>query len=186
MLRITELKKDTLIELDSIPFRVVSYSHTSMGRGGATVKVKIKNLINGSVLERTFKNDEKIEPANLERQKVQYLYSTNDKIFLMDMDSFDQIEIPKTVEKNLEKYFAEGSEIQALTSDGKIISFDLPKNVILKVTHAEKGEKGNTANSPTKIIQLETGLEIAAPLFIKEGDEVKVDTRSGQYLERSK
>jgi elongation factor P len=110
MLRITELKKNTLIELDSIPFRVVSYSHTSMGRGGATVKVKIKNLINGSVLERTFKNDDKISPANLEHRNVQYLYSTKDKIFLMDMSSFDQIEVSKDTEPNLQKFFLEGSK----------------------------------------------------------------------------
>lgn len=186
MLRITELKKDTLIELDSAPFRVVSYSHTSMGRGGSTVKVKIKNLINGSVLERTFKNDEKISPANLERREIQYLYSTKDKICLMDMDSFEQLEIDRDVEPSLEKFFLEGSQLQALTSGGKIIGFDLPKNVILKVEKAAKGEKGNTANSPTKIVRLETGLELAVPLFINTGDMVKVDTRTSQYLERAK
>lgn len=186
MLGITDLKKDTFIQIDGAPYRVISYNHTSMGRGGATVRVKIKNLVNGSVVEKAFKNDEKIEPADLERKDVQYLYSSKDSLTVMDLGDFEQTEVNKDISGNLDDFFTEGSKLKALYFHDKIIGFDLPKNVVLKVIQAAKGEKGNTANSPTKEIVLETGLNIQAPLFIKSGDTIKVDTRSGQYLERAK
>jgi len=186
MYSITELRKDTLIDLDGVPYKVTDYSHTKMGRGGATVKVKIKNLINGSVLDRSFATNEKIAPADVTRSKVQYLYRSGDDLALMDMQSFDQYEVPVDMTEEVAKYFPEGSELTALVFNEKIIGFDLPKNVVVEVTQAAKGAKGDTASSATMPATLETGQEVQVPLFIKQGDKVRIDTRSGQYLERAK
>ncbi len=186
MYGITDLRKDTMIELDGVPFRVLEYSQTQMGRGGSTVKTKLKNLLTGNVLDRTFKNDEKVAPASIEQKTVQYLYANGSRVALMDMVSFDQEEVNSDIAGEVVKYFPEGAEIRALFFKGKIIGFDLPKNTPIKVTSAPGGAKGDTATGATKAVELETGIEIQVPLFIKTGDTVKVDTRTGQYLERVK
>lgn len=186
MYGITDLRKDILIELDGVPFRVLEYSQTQMGRGGSTVKTKLKNLLTGNVLDRTFKNDEKVAPASIEQNTMQYLYENGGVAALMDMTTFDQLEVSADIAGSVIKYFPEGAEVRALLFKGKIIGFDLPKNTPIKVTSAPDGVKGDTATGATKAVELETGIEIQVPLFIKTGDMVKVDTRSGQYLERVK
>lgn len=186
MYGITDLRKDTLIDLEGVPYRVTEYSHTQMGRGGATVKVKIKNLLNGSVLEKTFKNDEKVAPASIERAQLQYLYANGNDLAFMDMVSFDQYEVPASTDEAILKYFPEGSEVTGLIYNGQVIGFDLPKNTVIKVTETPGADKGNTSSGGTKPATLETGIEVQVPMFIKVGDGVKVDTRTGQYLERAK
>lgn len=186
MYGITDLRKDTLIELEGVPFRVLEYQQTQMGRGGSTVKTKLKNLLTGNVLDKTFKNDERVAPASINQQTMQYLYENGGTATLMDMNTFDQLEVATELATNVIKYFPEGAEVKALLFKGKIIGFDLPKNTPIKVTSAPGGVKGDTATGATKAVELETGIEIQAPLFIKTGDIVKVDTRSGQYLERAK
>lgn len=186
MYGITDLRKDTLIDIDGVPYRVTDYSHTQMGRGGATVRVKVKNLLTGSVLEKVYKNDEKIKPASVQRVKLQYLYTSAKNAVFMDMNTFDQQEIDQTMAVDIIKFIPEGGEVQAITYKGQVIGFDLPKNTPIKVISAPDGVKGDTATGATKAVELETGIEIQVPLFIKTGDIVKVDTRSGQYLERVK
>lgn len=186
MYGITDLRKDTLIDIDGAPYRVTDYSHTQMGRGGATVRVKVKNLINGQVLDKVYKNDTKVAPAEIERITKQFLYSEENKIVFMDPTTFDQDEVASELAPEIPKYFAEGSELQALVYKGHIIGFDLAKNNILSVTEAPEGAKGNTTSGATKEIELETGIQIQAPLFIKVGDKVKIDTRNGSYIERAK
>lgn len=186
MYGITDLRKDTLIDIDGTPYRVTEYSHTQMGRGGATVKVKIKNLINGSVLEKSFKNDEKVSPASIDRAQLQFLYANGKDLSFMDMASFDQYEVPASLDDAVLKYFPEGAEITGLIYNDQVIGFDLPKNTVIKVTETPGGAKGNTSSGGTKPATLETGIEVQVPMFIKVGDGVKVDTRTGQYLERAK
>ena len=186
MYGITDLRKDTMIELDGVPFRVLEYSQTQMGRGGSTVKTKLKNLLTGNVLDRTFKNDEKVAPASIEQSTMQYLYENGSRAVLMDMTTFDQAEVAADLVEAVIKYFPEGAEVKALLFKDQIIGFDLPKNTPIKVTSAPGGAKGDTATGATKAVELETGIEIQVPLFIKTGDTVKVDTRTGQYLERVK
>lgn len=186
MYGITDLRKDTLIDIDGVPYRVTDYSHTQMGRGGATVRVKVKNLLTGSVLEKVYKNDEKIEPASVEKSNLQYLYQSDKKAVFMDMATFDQQEIDREMAADVIKYIPEGDEVSAMLYRGQVIGFDLPKNTPIKVTSAPGGVKGDTATGATKAVELETGIEIQVPLFIKTGDIVKVDTRSGQYIERAK
>ncbi|MBI2798133.1 elongation factor P [Candidatus Saccharibacteria bacterium] len=182
----TDLRKETLIELDGAPYRVVEYAQKQMGRGGSTVNTKIKNLITGQVLDRTFKNDERVKPAEIDHKTVQYLYRSGDKLNFMDMSSYETLEIEQQIDSNIPKYLNEGSEIEALIFNGQTIGFDWPKNVVLKVVSAPGGDKGNSASATTKEVELETGLKVQAPQFIRVGDTVKVDTRTGQYLERAK
>lgn len=182
----TDLRKETLVEIDGQPYKVVDYAQKQLGRGGSIVNTKLKNLITGNVLDRTFKNDEQIKPADVARTKVQYLYSAGSSLHFMDTVSYESIELPLSVDDNVPKYVKEGDELEAFSFANTIIGFDWPKNVLLKVTIAPGGDKGNTSSGATKEVELETGIKVQAPMFVKVGDTVKVDTRTGQYLERAK
>jgi len=182
----TDLRKDTLIEIDGAPYKVVDYAQKQMGRGGSIVNTKLKNLITGGVIDRTFRNDERVKPADLQRVKMQYLYTQGDTHSLMDMESYETHEVSMNVDADLPKYIVEGGEIEGYLFQDQIIGFEWPKNVPLKVVEAPGSDKGNSAAGATKAVKLETGIEVQAPLFIKAGDMVKVDTRTGAYLERVK
>ncbi len=182
----TDLRKETLIELDGTPFKVVEYAQKQMGRGGSIVNTKLKNLITGGVIDRTFRNDERVKPADVQRQKLQYLYTQGDKHSLMDLESYETYEVATSVDADVPKYIVEGGEIEGYLFSGQVIGFEWPKNVVLKVVEAPGADKGNSAAGATKAVKLETGIEVQAPLFIKAGDTVKVDTRNGAYLERVK
>ena len=182
----TDLRKDTLIELDGAPYKVVDYAQKQMGRGGSIVNTKLKNLVTGGVIDRTFRNDERVKPADLQRVKLQYLYTQGDTHSLMDMVSYETHEVSTKVDADLPKYIIEGGEIEGYLFQDQIIGFEWPKNVPLKVVEAPGSDKGNSAAGATKAVKLETGIEVQAPLFIKAGDMLKVDTRTGAYLERVK
>lgn len=182
----TDLRKDTLIDLDGTPYKVIEYAQKQMGRGGSIVNTKIKNLLTGNVVEKTFRNDANIVPADITRQLVQYLYSDNDNLHFMNTETFETIELAIKIDENIPKFVLEGSNIEALEFDDKIIGFEWPKNVVLKVVRAPGADRGNSTSSSTKEVELETGIMVQAPQFVKEGDSIKVDTRSGAYLERSK
>ena len=154
----TDLKKGTVCQLDGKPYRVIEYGQKVMGRGGSIVNVKLKNLIDGSVIPKTFKGQDKIEPADVTSKKVQYLYNTGDVFNFMDPENFD----------------------------GKVINVELPKNLYLEVTYTEDVVKGDTTSSVLKDATLETGKVIKVPAFIKTGDIVSVDTATGDYRERKK
>ncbi len=186
MYRPTDLRKDTIIELDGAPYKVIEYAQKQMGRGGSIVNTKVKNLLTGNVLDKTFRNDASIMPADIAHEKVQYLYSDTDTLYFMNTETFETIELPKKIDENIPKFIVEGTSIEALVFDEKIIGFDWPKNVILKVELAPGADKGNSASSTTKEVELETGIKVQAPQFIKVGDSLKIDTRSGAYLERAK
>ena len=186
MYGVTDLRKDTLIDLDGAPYKVLEYAQKQMGRGGSIVNTKLKNLITGQVLDKTFKNDEKVKPAEISRKKVQYLYSGGGKLNVMDLESYETFELDSSIDEDVPKYILEGGSIDALIYDDKVIGFDWPKNVILKVVKAPGADKGNSASATTKEVELETGLKIQAPQFIKEGETIKVDTRSASYIERAK
>ena len=181
-----DLKKEVLIEVEGVPYRVVESAHHAMGRGGGVVRVKIKNLINGSVLERTFRPSDKIRPAEIERLNMQYLYRDGDKAAFMNQATYDQESVGFDLLGDQAKFMSEGSEVTLLQFDGKIIGVDMPNNVFLKVVHTEIGAKGDTATTALKESEVETGQRVMVPLFINEGDVIKVDTRTGQYLERQK
>ncbi|SRR6266498_789040 len=186
MYGVTDLKKGVLIQLDGKPYRVVDYSQKVMGRGGSIVNVRLKNLLDGSVIPKTFKGAEKIEPATVENRTVQYLYKDGDNYNFMDGETFEQFELNSDTIGDIVDYLKEGNEVSLQSFDGRIINVELPNNVLLEVTYTENVVKGDTTSSVLKDATLETGLVIKAPAFIKIGDVVKIDTRTGEYLERKK
>ncbi|HVE81181.1 MAG TPA: elongation factor P [Candidatus Dormibacteraeota bacterium] len=182
----TDLKKGVVIELENAPYQVVESSHMAMGRGGAVMRTKLKNLLNGSVLERTFRPADKIKRADISKVNMQFLYRDGDSFHFMDQVTYEQIALSKTIVSEAADYLAEDSKAIINYFNAKPIGIELPNAVYLKVTKADPGAKGDTANQALKPSRVETGLSVMVPLFINEGDVVKVDTRSGAYLERQK
>lgn len=186
MYSITDLKKGTLIQLDGKPYRVLEYSQKVMGRGGSIVNVRLKGLLDGAVIPKTFKGSEKVEPAHVENRTVQYLYSDGTSYHFMDGATFEQFELPADLIDEAAPYLKEGNGVNLQFFAGKVINVELPNNLYLEVTYTENVVKGDTTSSVLKDATLETGKVIKVPAFIKIGDIVKVDTRTGDYLERKK
>lgn len=186
MLGHTDLRKDVLIELDGTPYRVVDYSHSAMGRGGAVARVKLKNLLTGGVVEKSFRSADKITPAAIDRVGMQYLYRDGDGLVFMNESSYEQETVSPDVLGDQSRFIAEGSSVTLLSFNDRIIGLEMPNTVFLKITHTEPGVRGDTATAAMKPATIETGVSVNVPLFINEGDTIKVDTRSGQYLERQK
>lgn len=186
MYSITELKKGTLIQLDGKPYRVVDYAQKVMGRGGSIVNVRLKSLLDGAVIPKTFKGSERIESAQVDSRTVQYLYKDGSSYHLMDGSSFEQFELSADLVEEVASYLKEGNEVTLQFFGGKVINVELPNNLYLEVTYTENVVKGDTTSSVLKDATLETGLVIKVPAFIKVGDIIKVDTRTGDYLERKK
>lgn len=186
VLSITDLKKGALISLDGEPYRVVEYAQKVMGRGGSIVNVKIKSLVSGKVLNKTYKGSDKLEGADVNSKPAQYLYSDGQDYHFMDPVNFEQFSLPVAGNEELANYMKEGFEVSALVYDGQPIGVELPKNVDLAVTEAEAAVKGDTATAITKNATLETGLVVKVPGFIKVGDILSIDTSTGIYRERKK
>lgn len=182
----TDLKKGTVIQLDGKPFRVTDYSQKVMGRGGSIVNVKLKNLIDGSVIPKTFKGQDKIEPAEVNNKSVQYLYNDGAQFYFMDPESFEQFELGADIVDDAAKYLKEGDNLNLQFFDDKVITVELPKNLYLEVTYTEDVVKGDTSGAVLKDATLETGLSLKVPAFIKVGDVISVDTTTGDYRERKK
>jgi len=183
---ITDLKKGTVFQLDNHPYKVVDYAQKVMGRGGSIVNVRIKSLIDGKVLQKTFKGNEAVEPADVTYQNVQYLYKDSQKLYFMNNDSYEQIEVSIDMLGDSIGYLREGDVVKAQIFDGKVINIELPKNVYLKVTYTENIVKGDTTSNVLKDAELETGITIKVPAFIKQGDEISISTEDGSYRERKK
>ena len=181
----TDLKKGTVVQLDGKPFKVIEYSQKVMGRGGSIVNVRLKNLMDGAVLAKTFKGADKIEPASVNNRKVQFLYADTELHF-MDPENFEQFSIPLETAETATSYLKEGDTVDLQFFDGQVINVDLPKNVYLAVTYAEDVVKGDTTSSVQKDVKLETGLTVKVPAFIKTGDVVSISTEDGSYRERKK
>ena len=182
----TDLKKGKVIVLDGTPFVVVDYNQKVMGRGGSIVNVKIKNLINGAVLPKTFKGQEKIEAGDVSTRKAQYLYNDGEKAYFMDPETFEQFELSLEVAEEVPKFMRESEEVQLQFFDGNVISVDLPTTVILEVVDTVANvAKGDTTSNVQKDAKLETGITVKVPAFIKTGEHLKIDTRDGSYLSRA-
>ena len=182
----TDLKKNVLITLDGQPYKVVEYSQKVMGRGGSIVNVKVKNLVTGALLPKTFKGQEKIEPAEVTTQKVQYLYNDGTKYYFMNPETFEQYELMADLVGDAKDYMKEGDEMDIQFYNGNAINLVLPNNIWLKVTYTENAVKGDTSSAVTKDATVETGAKVRVPAFIKEGDIISVDTETGAYRERKK
>lgn len=182
----TDLKKGTVCQIDGKPYRVVEYSQKVMGRGGSIVNVKLKNLIDGSVIPKTFKGQDKIERAEVMNKTVQYLYSDGIDFHFMDPTTFEQFQLSEDIVDTASYYLKEGDELSLQFFGDRVINVELPKNVYLEVTYTEDVVKGDTTSSVLKDATLETGFVVKVPAFIKVGDIVSVDTTTGEYRERKK
>lgn len=185
-LSITNLKKGTIFQLDGVPYRVIEYSQKVMGRGGSTVNVKIKSLIDGKVLAKTFHGNDQVDSADVENRGVQYLYNDNTGFHFMDDKTYEQFSLGAESMAYQAGYLKEGDNVTAQLFNGQIINVELAKNVPLKVTYTEGAVKGDTSTAITKDAKLETGITIKVPAFIKTGDIISVDTSTGAYRERVK
>jgi elongation factor P len=182
----TEVKVGVLIELDGIPYRVTESTHKALGRGGAVVQAKIKNLVTGGIVEKSFRTSDKVSTADVSRQNMQLLYRDSEEMIFMNTESYDQVTVHADILGDQAKYVADSSIVQIVEFNGRVIGLEMPNAVILKVTDTEPGAKGDTATTALKPATLETGVVINVPLFINEGDSVKVNTLTGNYLERAK
>ncbi len=185
MLSISEIKTGKIIQVSGEPFAVAKAEHHKMGRSGAVLKVKLKNLITGNMLDKTFQGNEKAEEAQTEKKKSNYLYRDGSSAFFMDNETFEQFELAAEMIGEKLKFLKEGTDVDTLYFENRPVAIDLPIKVSLRVASAPPGVKGNSAGSVTKKIILETGAEISAPLFIKDGDIIVVNTDSGEYVERA-
>ena len=185
MLSITQLKTNTKIIVDGQPFTVLNYAHHKMGRGGAIVKTKLKNLVNGSTLDKTFQGSDKIDEAVLSNKPATFLYKDSNEYYFMDDDNYEQFSLPEKQISDLVNYLVENTKATILYFDGKPINIELPLKMDFLVTDAPPGVKGNTASGANKSVTIETGIQVQTPLFINNGDRIRIDTRTGQYLERA-
>jgi elongation factor P len=183
-LSITNLKKGTLFQWEGQPFRVVDYNQKVMGRGGSIVNVRIKSLLDGKVLEKTFKGSEQVDSADVTTQTVQYLYNDGSTFHFMNEDSFEQFEVAANLVGDSAGYLKEGDRVDLQFFDSRPINVELPKSVSLIVTYTEAAVKGDTTSAITKDATLETGISVKVPAFIKQGDAISVDTTTGAYRER--
>ncbi|NQT05982.1 MAG: elongation factor P [Candidatus Omnitrophica bacterium] len=185
MLSPNDLKNGLVIKIDGQLFSVVQFQHIKPGKGGAFVRTKLKNLKSGAVLDRTFREVERIEEAFIEEKDLQYLYGADGHFHFMDNETYDQFTIEKDVIGDNVKYLKENLHIFAYFHDHNIVSISLPSSIDLKVTDTEPGIRGDTAKGGNKPATVETGARILVPLFINSGEIIKVDTRTGKYLGRA-
>ncbi|RMF85682.1 MAG: elongation factor P [Nitrospirae bacterium] len=182
----TELRKGVKVELDGEPYLVVESQFVKPGKGNAFTRCRLKNLVTGAVIDRTWKSGEMIKKAELEEVRMQFLYAEGDQYHFMNTTTYDQISIPKENLGDAPLYLLDQMEVDVLFHNGRPISLELPNFVVLEVTHADPGVKGNTATGATKPATLETGAVVQVPLFVEPGEKIKVDTRTGEYVERAK
>jgi elongation factor P len=190
MIYATDLKNGVTFELDGRPYRVEKYSHSKIGRGGATVRVSLRDLQSGRQVEKTFNGQVKFDEISTLKRKLQFLYAVGGVASFMDPASFEQVEIPSEILGDDLKYIREGEDVNVLFLDpssgsGQVaLSVEIPPKVTLQIVETEAGVKGNSATNVFKSAVVAGGLEVKVPLFIKKGDRVKIDTRTGSYVER--
>lgn len=184
MINVTDLRAGTTFLLDGQPWFVLKYEHIKMGRGGATIKVKAKNLATGSVVEKAFNSGASVEEVVTRKQKLQFLYKNSTSAFFMDEKTYEQVEISLVVLGQSAALLKEGVGVDVLFWNDSPLSVELGPKITLVVAEAEPGIKGDSASNMYKQAVLENGLKIKVPLFIKKGDKVSVDTRTGEYVER--
>lgn len=186
MIPVTGLRSGTTFEDKGEIFEVVSYQHTKIGRGSANIKIKAQNLKTGQQVQKTFISGSRVEEAYTKKKKLQFLYEDSESLVFMDLKTYDQFPIKTSVLGNRKKFLKEGETFEVLFFEDIILNVILPKLMELKVTETSPGVRGDTVSNVFKPATLENGMQIKAPLFIKQGDKVKVDTRSGEYVERVK
>jgi len=186
MISAGEFRNGVTFEMDGQVLQIVEFQHVKPGKGAAFVRTKLKNVISGAVVERTFNPTDKFPPAYVERKDMQYLYNDGDLYYFMDPDSYEQIPINKDTLSDNFKFVKEEMVCKIVSYKGNVFAIEPPLFVELEVTETDPGFKGDTATNTLKPATLETGAEVKVPLFIETGDKLRIDTRTGEYLERAK
>ncbi len=184
MISTGDLKKGVSIEMDGNLFTIVDWSHIKMGRGGAIVRIKLRNLRSGSIIERTFDAGTRFQRAYLDRHTVQYSYNDGDAFYFMDQDTYEMVQLSLEQLGETKDYLLDGMQLDVVYYNDEAINVELPITVDLTVTYTEPGFKGDTATGGTKPATLETGLVVQVPLFVNTGDKIRVKTDTGTYVER--
>ena len=184
MITAGDFKNGITIELDGSVYQIIEFQHVKPGKGAAFVRTKLKNIKDGGVIERTFRPTEKCPTAHIDRIEMQYLYADGDLYNFMNTETFDQIALTKDAIGDAMKFVKENDMVKMLSYNGEIFSVEPPLFVELEVTETEPGLKGNTTTGATKPATVETGAEVAVPLFVNIGDKIQIDTRTGEYLKR--
>jgi elongation factor P len=185
MLGLADIKTGKNIVWNDIPYAVLHHEHSKTGRAGAVLRTKIKNLFTGAVMEKTFQGSEAVTEADITKTKAQYTYQEGTSYNFMDNESYEQFSLSKDVLGKDTNYLKEGTEVTLLNFNGNPINIELPIKVKLRVTEAPPGIKGNTVTTGGKVVKLETGLEVSAPLFVNVGDEIIINTERGEYVSRA-
>ena len=190
MLNVNELRNGAVFQEDGQIWQVLTYEHNKMGRGSGTIKVKVKNLRSGSITEKSFVTGGRVEEADVEKKKAQYLYRDGDspagELNFMDPVSFEQFSLAADVAGDSAKYLIDGLEVNLIVNGEEALGLELPNSLVYSIADTGPGEKGNTVSNVFKEATLNNGLVVKVPMFMKNGDKVKVDTRTGQYVERVK
>lgn len=179
-----QLRNGTTFELEGNVFKVIDFQHVKMARGPATIRTKLRNVIQGNIIDKTFSPSDKLESATIEVNEMQYVYNDGTNYHFMDNETFEQIELSFEKVENAIKYIKEGMNVKTLSYKGEIFEIEPPMFVELEITYTEPGFAGNTAKTSGKSAELENGLKVEVPLFIETGDIIKIDTRTGLYIER--
>ena len=185
MISAGEFRNGVTFEMDGNVFRIIEFQHVKPGKGAAFVRTKIKNVISGGVIEKTFNPTEKFEKAHIDRREMQYLYNDGELFYFMDPETFDQTPLGEDTLGDALKFVKENDSVPILSYKGTVFAVEPQNFVVLEVTETEPGFKCDTTTNVTKPATLETGAEIAVPLFIDIGDKIRVDTRTGEYMERA-
>jgi elongation factor P len=180
----SDFRNGLKIEIDGEPYTIVYFQHVKPGKGGAFVRTKIKNLRNGKVVERTFRAGERVDEPDIEDRKMQYLYADGESLVFMDLQTYEQLPFSQEQVGDARKYLTENLDVDVLFWNGKPINIDLPAFIESPIVQCDPGMKGDTAQGGTKPATVETGAVVMVPLFLKEGERIRIDTRSGEYVER--
>jgi elongation factor P len=179
-----DIKNGVVLSIDGQLWNVVEFQHVKPGKGGAFVRTKLKNVVSGKVVDRTYNAGAKIEIENVDRRDFTYLYNDGDSFVFMDVADYDQLNVSATVVGDAANYLLENQQVQIALNNGNPLYVEMPASVVLEITYTEPGLQGDRSSARTKPATLETGYEIQVPLFVEQGTKVKVDTRSGDYLGR--
>jgi elongation factor P len=180
-----DFKNGMILNLDGVLWQIVEFQHVKPGKGGAFVRSKIKNVLDGRVVEKTFNAGVKVETANVDRRNMQYLYSDGDGFVFMDPKTYEQISVPAKTAGRLADFLLEGESAQVALNEGLPLYVELPSSVVLEVTWTEPGLQGDRSNAGTKPAKVQTELEVQVPLFVKVGEKIKINTETGEYLSRA-
>ena len=182
----SDIRNNAVIIFKSKRMKVIEFQHVKPGKGGAFVRTKLKDIQSGKIIDHTFNSGAKVEFIRVEAKEMQYLYLDGENFVFMDNDSYEQLFVNKSIISDDKNYLIAGMNVDVLFDDDEILDVRLPAHVVLKIEETEPGFKGNTATGASKPAKVETGYELNVPLFINEDDKIKIDTRTGEYIERAK